>query len=80
LEDIAVSTALASSVGTFIMVLLQGLFIAPSWQLFTPLAYGLALAAGRHTITTYLWVMGAGMVKHFSRFAGFLGGPFYEAR
>jgi hypothetical protein len=80
LEDIAVDTFLASSFGTFVMVMFQGLFTAPSWQTFTLLACGWALASGRHTITAYLWLTGAVTVKHFSRFYVFLGCPFYNAR
>jgi DDE superfamily endonuclease len=80
LEDIAVDTFLASSFGTFVMVMFQGLFTAPSWQTFTLLACGWVLASGRHTITAYLWLTGAVTVKHFSRFYVFLGCPFYDAR
>jgi hypothetical protein len=80
LEDIAVDTFVHSSFGTVVMTLFQGLFTAPSWQAFTYLACGWALAADRHTITTYLWLTGATTVKHFSRFYVFLGGPFYTRR
>lgn len=73
-------TFLASSFGTFVMVMFQGLFTAPSRQSFTLLACGWALASGRHTITAYLWLTGAVTVKHFSRFYVFLGCPFYNAR
>ena len=70
-----------SSFGTFVMVLVQGLFTAPSEQTFLLLACGWALAGReRHTITTYLWLTGATTVKHFSRFYVFLGGPLYTAR
>jgi hypothetical protein len=63
------------------MGLFQDLFTAPSWQTFTLLACGWALAGGdRHTITTYLWLTGATTVKHFSRFYVFLGGALYQAR
>jgi hypothetical protein len=44
---------------------------------------GLWLGLGdtdRHTITTYLWLTGATMVKHFSRFSVFLGCPLYHRR
>jgi hypothetical protein len=71
---------LSSSFGTFVMVLFQGLFTAPSWQTFTYLACGWALATDRHTITTYLWLTGATTVKHFSRFYVFLGCPLYNRR
>ena len=62
------------------MTLFRGIFTAPSWQTFTYLAQGWALARDRHTITTYLWLTGATAVKHFSRFYVFLGGPLYERR
>jgi hypothetical protein len=80
LEDIAVDTFLHSSFGTVVMTLFQGLFTAPSWQTFTYLAGGWALATARHTITTYLWLTGATTVKHFSRFYVFLGCPLYTRR
>jgi len=80
LEDIAVDTFVQSSFGTVVMTLFQGLFTAPSWQTFTSLACGWALATDRHTITTYLWLTGATAVKHFSRFYVFLGCPLYQQR
>ena len=80
LEDIAVDTFVYSSFGTVVMTLFQGLFTAPSWQTFTSLACGWALATDRHTITTYLWLTGATAVKHFSRFYVFLGCPLYQQR
>ena len=71
---------IVSSFGTFVMVLVQGLFTAPSEQTFMLLACGWALAGReRHTITTYLWLTGATTVKHFSRFYVFLGGPLYSS-
>jgi hypothetical protein len=81
LEDIPVAPFIVSSFGTFVMVLFEGLFTAPSAQTFTLLACGWVLAGGeRHTITTYLWLTGATTVKHFSRFYVFLGGALYQAR
>jgi hypothetical protein len=80
LEDIAVDTFVYSSFGTLVMTLFQGFFTAPSWQTFTSLACGWALATDRHTITTYLWLTGATTVKHFSRFYVFLGCPLYQQR
>jgi Transposase DDE domain len=80
LEDIAVDTFVYSSFGMVVMTLFQGIFTAPSWQAFTSLACGWALATDRHTITTYLWLTGAATVKHFSRFYVFLGGPLYSRR
>jgi DDE superfamily endonuclease len=62
------------------MTLFQGISTAPSWQTFTYLACGWALARDRHTITTYLWLTGATAVKHFSRFYVFLGCPLYDRR
>ena len=80
LEDIAVDTFVHSSFGTVVMTLFQGFFSAPSWQTFTYLACGWALATERHTITTYLWLTGATTVKHFSQFYVFLGCPLYNRR
>jgi hypothetical protein len=80
LEDIAVDPFVHSSFGTVVMTLFHGLFTAPSWQTFTTLACGWALATDRHTITTYLWLTGATAVKHFSRFYVFLGCPLYQQR
>src|SRR3989454_6142894 len=80
LEDIAVDTFVDSSFGTVVMTLFQGIFTTPSWQTFTYLACGWALAGDRHTITTYLWLTGATTVKHFSRFYVFLGCPLYNRR
>src|SRR5215510_6184231 len=72
---------IVSSFGVFVMGLFADLFTAPSWQTFTLLAYGWAVASGeRQTITTYLWLTGATTVKHFSRFYPFLGGALYQAR
>jgi DDE superfamily endonuclease len=75
-----VDTFFVSSFGTLVMGLFHGLFTAPSWQSFSLLAYGWALATDRHTITTYLWLTGATTVKHFSRFYVFLGCPLYTKR
>jgi DDE superfamily endonuclease len=81
LEDIAVTPFIVSSFGLFVMGLFAGVFTAPSWQTFTVLAYGWAVAGGeRQSITTYLWLSGATTVKHFSRFYGFLGAALYPAR
>jgi DDE superfamily endonuclease len=80
LEDSAVAPFIVSPFGTFVMGLVAGLFSAPSWQTFTVLACGWALAGERHTITAYLWVTGAVRVKHFSRFYVFLGQALYRAR
>jgi hypothetical protein len=63
------------------MGLFAGLFTTPSWQTFSLLAYGWAVAGGeRQTITTYLWLSGATTVKHFSCFYAFLGGALYTLR
>jgi hypothetical protein len=75
-----VDTFVHSSFGTVVMTLFQGFFSAPSWQTFTYLACGWALATERHTITTYLWLTGATTVKHFSQFYVFLGCPLYNRR
>jgi hypothetical protein len=75
-----VDTFLTSSFGTFVMTLWHGVLSAPSWQNFTYLAYGWALASGRQTITTYLWGSGAAQVKHFSRYYAFFGQALYHRR
>jgi hypothetical protein len=81
LEDSAVAAFIVSSFGLFVMSLFAGLFTAPSWQTFTVLAWGWAMAGGeRQTITMYLWLTGASRMKHFSRFYEFLGGALYQAR
>ena len=81
LEDIAVTSFIVSSFGVFVMSLFDGLFTTPSWQTFTLLAWGWAVAGGeRQTITTYLWLTGATTVKHFSCFYTFLGDVLYTAR
>src|SRR5262245_65243835 len=72
---------IVSSFGVFVMRLVADLFTALSWQTFTVLAYGWAVAGGeRQTITTYLWLTGATSVKHFSCYYTFLGGALYQAR
>jgi len=80
LEDIAVDTFLASSFGSFVMFLFQGLLTAPSWQSFALLAWGWALAPRQHTITTDLGRTGAAPLKPCSRFYVCLGCPFSHAR
>jgi hypothetical protein len=75
-----VAPFIVSSFGTFVMGLFQGLFTVPSEQTFSLLACGWALAAERHTITTYLWLTGAATLKHFSCFYVFLGGALYQTR
>jgi len=80
LEDIAVDTFVYASFGTVVTSLFQGLFTAPSWQTFTSLACGWALATDRHTLTTYLWLTGATTVKHFARFSVCLGCPLSHQR
>jgi hypothetical protein len=52
LEEMAVDTLVHSSFGTVVMTLFHSLFTAPSWETFTTLACGWALATDRHTITT----------------------------
>src|SRR5712692_2794728 len=62
------------------MTLWHGVLSAPSWQNFTYLAYGWALAWGRQTITAYLWGSGAAQVKHFSCYYTFLGRTLFHRR
>ena len=56
-------TFLASSFGTFVMVMFQGLLTAPSWQTFTLLACGWALASGRHIEGLARYRNGAGSAR-----------------
>jgi hypothetical protein len=81
LEDITVAPFIVSSFGLFVMGLFAGLFTTPSWQTFTLLAYGWAVAGGeRQTITTYLWLSGATTVKPCSCFYACVGGALYARR
>jgi DDE family transposase len=81
LEEFAMAAFIVSSFGLFVTSLFAGQFTAPSWQTFTILTWGWAVAGGeRQTITTYLWLTGATTVKHFSRFYEFLGSALYQAR
>jgi hypothetical protein len=80
LEDIAVDTLIHSSLGTVVMTLLPGILTAPSWQTFTSLACGWALASDRHTMTTSLWLSGATTGKPFARGSVFLGCPLSPSR
>jgi hypothetical protein len=75
-----VAQFLTSSFGAFVIRLFSDIFTVPSARTFALLAWGWALAEGRRTITAYLWVTGAALLKHFSRFYVFLGSPFYAAR
>ena len=50
-------------------------FTRPSQTVFLLLALGVVLASARHTVATYLWRSGACLVRHFTRFYAFLGGP-----
>jgi hypothetical protein len=75
-----VDTFVASSFGSCVMTLFQGILTTPSWPTFTYLACGWTLARDRRTITTYLWLTGATTAKHFSRFSVFLGCPRYDRR
>lgn len=80
-EDITVEAFMMSSFGAFVMRLGQGLLSPRSEQTLALVAWGWAVAGGeRQTITPYLWLTGATVVKHFSRFYVFLGGPLYQAR
>jgi hypothetical protein len=76
----AVDTFFVSSCGTFVMGVFHSLLSAPSWQSVLRLACGWALVNERHTIPTYLWLIGAKTRKHFSRFYVLLSGPLYQAR
>ncbi len=72
---------IVSSFGVFVLSFFADLFTTPSWQTFTVLADGGAVASGeRQTITTYLWLPGAPRGKRFSCDYRFLGGTLFQAR
>ena len=72
---------MVSSFGLFVMGVFAGVFPTPSWQTFTLLAYGWAVAGGeRQTLSTYVWVSGATEAKHWSCCYRFVGGALYAAR
>lgn len=52
-------------------------FTRPSQTVFLLLALGFVLSPVRHTVANYLWRSGACLVRHFTRFYAFLGGPFF---
>lgn len=52
-------------------------FTRPSQTVFLLLALGFVLASVRHTVANYLWRSGACLLRHYTRFYAFLGGPFF---
>jgi hypothetical protein len=81
LEDLAMATCIVSSFGVFVRGLLAHLCTAPSWQTFTVLAYGGAVAGGeRQTLTPDLWLTGATRLTHCSCDYPLLGGALSQAR
>jgi len=75
-----VDTLVPASCGTFVMTLWHGVLSTSSWQHFTSLAYGWALAWGRQTLTTSLWSRGAAQGRHGSRYYAFVGGALSQHR
>lgn len=55
-----------------------GRFTKPSQTVFLLLALGFVLSSVRHTIANYLWRSGACLLRHYTRFYVFLGGPFFQ--
>jgi hypothetical protein len=53
-------------------------FTKPSQTVFLLLALGFVLSSVRHTIANYLWRSGACLIRHYTRFYAFLGGPFFR--
>lgn len=64
-------------IGTFLQRRFADRFTKPSQTVFLLLALGFVLSSVRHTIANYLWRSGACLVRHYTRFYAFLGGPFF---
>lgn len=63
-------------IGTFLERHFAERFTKPSQTVFLLLAMGFLLSSVRHTVANYLWRSGACLVRHYTRFYAFLGGPF----
>jgi len=79
-EGVAMVCFQNSSFGRFLVCLFDGIFTVPSFRNFLILAYGWAFSTRRHFVTTFIWLSGGVLFKHFSRFYSFLGGAFYKHR
>jgi hypothetical protein len=63
-------------IGAFLQRRFAEHFTKPSQTVFLLLAMGFLLSSVRHTVANYLWRSGACLVRHYTRFYAFLGGPF----
>jgi len=63
-------------IGTFLQHRFAEHFTKPSQTVFLLLAMGFLLSSVQHTVANYLWRSGACLVRHYTRFYAFLGGPF----
>jgi hypothetical protein len=64
-------------IGTFLQRRFAERFTKPSQTVFLLLALGFLLSSVRHTVANYLWRSGACLLRHYTRFYAFLGGPFF---
>jgi hypothetical protein len=63
-------------VGAFLQQRFAERFTKPTQTVFLLLALGFLLSSVRHTVVGYLWRSGACLLRHYTRFYAFLGGPF----
>ena len=63
-------------IGTFLHSRFAERFTKPTQTVFLLLAMGFLLSSVRHTVANYLWRSGACLLRHYTRFYAFLGGPF----
>jgi len=63
-------------IGTFLQQRFADRFTKPTQTVFLLLALGFLLSSVRHTVANYLWRSGACLLRHYTRFYAFLGGPF----
>lgn len=63
-------------VGAFLQQRFAECFTKPTQTVFLLLALGFLLSSVRHTVANYLWRSGACLLRHYTRFYAFLGGPF----
>ncbi len=63
-------------VGAFLQQRFAERFTKPTQTVFLLLALGFLLSSVRHTVANYLWRSGACLLRHYTRFYAFLGGPF----
>ena len=64
-------------VGAFLQQRFAERFTKPTQTVFLLLALGFLLSSVRHTVANYLWRSGACLLRHYTRFYAFLGGPFF---